>query len=166
MARLNKADNIAYNKVYKEKNRDLIRAKARVHYALNIDKQRERNRIKAKKSAVRICLYRKQYRLVNKEKISAQDKLYCKNNRAKLNAKEAKRRFAKQQATPIWLNAEQLKAIESIYIEATELSWLSEGGLEVDHIIPLKGENVSGLHVPWNLQILPAFLNRSKGNRI
>jgi hypothetical protein len=39
-------------------------------------------------------------------------------------------------------------------------------GYEVDHIIPLKGRNVSGLHVLENLQYIPAELNRSKGNRV
>lgn len=63
-------------------------------------------------------------------------------------------------ATPPWVDADQL---ESIYIEAWRLRQLTGIPFEVDHIVPVAGETVSGLHVPWNLQIIPAGTNARKG---
>ena len=62
------------------------------------------------------------------------------------------------QATPPWLNEQQVDRMREIYA-ATPI------GYHVDHIVPLKGDIVSGLHVPWNLQHMPAGPNMSKGNR-
>jgi len=106
------------------------------------------------------------YRQENKEKRKSINKIWTKTNSAKCNANLAKRRAAKLKATPNWLTKDQLKEIEQFYIDAKECQWLSEDKLEVDHIVPLQGENVCGLHVPWNLRVIPASKNRSKKNKL
>jgi hypothetical protein len=71
-------------------------------------------------------------------------------------AKTAARRSSKMQRTPVWSD---LAKIRQIYAQARKV------GMVVDHIIPLQGKLVSGLHVPENLQIIPAIENMKKGNR-
>lgn len=68
-------------------------------------------------------------------------------------------------ATPAWLKAEDLAKIRGIYSEATRRSQESKVKHEVDHIVPLQGEGVCGLHVPWNLRILTKSENNRKGSK-
>ena len=65
----------------------------------------------------------------------------------------------KKRATPKWADIE---AIKEIYATARAMS--TDSIYHVDHIIPLKGKNVSGLHVEYNLQIIPARENLLKSN--
>lgn len=64
--------------------------------------------------------------------------------------------------TPPWANK---KAIAAIYAEARRRT--RETGVEhhVDHVIPLRGRTVSGLHVETNLRVVEAVINRRKHNR-
>jgi len=73
-----------------------------------------------------------------------------------------KRRHALMNASPAWAN---YNAIESIYEECARISFMNEVPHEVDHIIPLQGKNVCGLHIAENLQIITKTVNRQKSNR-
>jgi len=96
---------------------------------------------------------------------SLKSTMWAKKNPDKANALKAKRNAAKMLRTPVWLNSTHLKAIHEFYRQASELSIATGIQHHVDHIVPLRGKNVSGLHVPWNLQILTASENSAKNNR-
>ena len=85
--------------------------------------------------------------------------------RQKNSRKAAKRRTKILVQTPPWLTKEQREEIINLYQEAAALTKHTGTQHEVDHIVPLRGKNVSGLHVPWNLQILTEQENRQKSNK-
>lgn len=78
----------------------------------------------------------------------------------------AKYRFRKAKASPAWLTEDQFSEMENFYIHAKDCSVVTGEVYHVDHIIPLAGKNVCGLHVPWNLQIIPADMNFKKKNKV
>ena len=75
-----------------------------------------------------------------------------------------RRRF--RLATPKWLTAEQRLEIRLKYRLAIELSRSTGVRHAVDHIIPLQGDSVCGLHVPWNLTVLTQDENLKKSNKL
>jgi len=92
--------------------------------------------------------------------------LWAKNNPDKHNAKYAKRRASKLQRTPAWLTLDDKLLIEAKYATAKWLSGVVGVPYHVDHIYPLAGNEVSGLHVPNNLCVLLGTENLSKGNKL
>ena len=64
--------------------------------------------------------------------------------------------------TPSWADTE---AIETIYRQAQRMTKETGVPHDVDHVIPLQGKLVSGLHVVENLAVIPRFANRSKSNK-
>lgn len=87
-------------------------------------------------------------------------------NKDKNARKQMERVARKLNATPSWLTKEQREEIDQLYWLAKDLRSVSGQDYHVDHIVPLKGKNVCGLHVPWNLQVLPSDLNLSKSNKL
>jgi 5-methylcytosine-specific restriction endonuclease McrA len=134
----------------------------------------------AKKNPAKVALYKANYiknnrkkvnaantkwRLENKERASQLVISWQKNNRPKMNSIAMKRHAAKLKRTPAWLTDLHIQQIQMFYDVACSLK--VEFGIEmaVDHIVPLQGKNVSGLHVPWNLQVITKSENSRKGNR-
>lgn len=86
---------------------------------------------------------------------------YYERNRIVYIEKDAHRRAKKLQATTLWGQ----ENISEFYKKAKELEALNVGTkYHVDHIVPLVGENVCGLHNHFNLQILTETENKRKGN--
>lgn len=86
----------------------------------------------------------------------------CKKHHAQSLADSAARRAGLSKATPKWADR---TAIQRIYSECLSASKRTGIRHEVDHIVPLNGRLVSGLHVHWNLQVIPASENRFKSNK-
>lgn len=102
------------------------------------------------------------FRGANREKRAAQTAEYRKANPGQNRAAVARWRAAVLRATPAWADQD---AITAVYVEAARLTDEQGRVYHVDHIVPLRGENVCGLHVAWNLQPLPASENCRKSNR-
>ena len=75
-----------------------------------------------------------------------------------------RRRF--RDATPKWLSPEQKMEIRLKYRLAIELSRATGVRHAVDHEVPLQGEDVCGLHVPWNLRVITQEENLKKSNKL
>jgi hypothetical protein len=142
---------------YYQKNAELVKEKRRQRYAKNPEKELADSRIRVA-----------EWRAVNPDKVKAQKplkKAYKQANPEKMTALLAKRRAAKLQRTPKWLSVDDFWLIEQAYEVAALRSKATNIAWHVDHIFPLQGELVSGLHVPTNLQVIPWFDNLSKANK-
>jgi hypothetical protein len=95
-------------------------------------------------------------------KIKISKKKWKQRNPHKVIANTAKRFASKLRATPAWANN---KAIEQVYMMARSMSDSTGVKWHVDHVVPLRGKNVCGLHVEHNLTFLPAAFNISKSNK-
>ena len=101
---------------------------------------------------------------INSEYVRAKHKEWKQVNASVVDAHRASYRAAKLCATPAWLTKEHTTQIKDFYWLSKDLTSISGQPYHVDHIVPLQGDSVCGLHVPWNLQVLPSDINISKSN--
>lgn len=97
-----------------------------------------------------------------KTKAANLQKLWQQNNRHKIRAYGMKRFAAKLRATPVWARQTEIESVYALAVFMTQATGLA---YQVDHIIPLQGRLVCGLHVHNNLQVLTQKENVSKLNR-
>ena len=77
-----------------------------------------------------------------------------------------RQQIAKRESTPRWLSSFQKNRIKLFY-KLAKLKTKKTGTLYVvDHIVPLRGKFVRGLHVPWNLQVISMVENSRKSNKV
>lgn len=89
-----------------------------------------------------------------------------KKNAGRVMAANAEYRASKLQRTPAWLTKDDMWLIKEAYELAQARTKLHGFSWHVDHIIPLKGKKVCGLHVPNNLQVIEGKINIMKNNKL
>jgi len=140
---INKERKLAYNTKYKQENAEKFEKYYKEYYKKNKDIYYKRCMKWARDNPERIKeLWRSYYQTDEGRK------RHC--------FQQAKRRAKQLNATPPWVDMEEIR---KIYINCPP-------GYHVDHIIPLNHPLMSGLHVPWNLQYLTALENIRKNNKI
>lgn len=87
---------------------------------------------------------------------------YLNEHRREIYVNNNVRRTRLAQATPPWVDMKEMKRV---YMDCAHITAATGVEHHVDHIVPIKGRIVCGLHVPWNLRVLPAKLNRQKSNK-
>ena len=152
------ADNAAYHKANKEK----INASKAAYYKANKEKIAAYRQANKEKIVARSTAYHKS----NREEINAKVAAWSKSNPDKINTNAANRRASKLQRTPDWLTPDDQLWIAWHYRHAKAMEEHTGIPHHVDHIHPMQGTIVSGLHVPINLQVIPASENLSKYNRL
>lgn len=138
------------SKEMNEKFHEERKAKKREHYRLNKEK---------------ILLKTKEKYKENKETFLRNNKKWADKNGHALALRNINRYRQIKKQTIKCLPNKYLLEMKDIYKKALEMTLATGTRWEVDHIIPIRGEKVSGLHVPWNLQVIKMSENRSKSNK-
>lgn len=138
-----------YDKLYRARTKEKRAAYAKAYYKIHADK------IKTQ---------------VKKQVVSPEVKKKCaakwrSKNRALCCFYAAQYLTAKLQRTPKWLTETHKAHILAYYQLAEACAGSFKMKMEVDHIVPLNGGIVSGLHVPWNMQVMTKSANASKSNK-
>ena len=152
---------LAWNKA----NADKAKQHSKKYRESHREQANERNRVWRQANPDRVARNNLVWQKANWDKYLDISASWKRRNRGHVNAKTKERRLSQIQRTPKWLTDQDFADIKKFYDLAHELSQAYGFPWHVDHIIPLKGKIVSGLHVVDNLQVIPGSENSRKGNR-
>lgn len=138
----------ARSKAYRQANAEAIRQKKAAAYLANIEQEREKRRAYSQQNMAQAIERAKRWKKLNPDKVTAST---------------VKRISWVKRATPAWAN--EFFIAEAYHIAKVRRETLG-GQWHVDHIIPLRGKTVCGLHVENNLQVIPAKVNLLKGAKL
>lgn len=165
-------DTVAFNKLSEAKDglayacRECTRAKAAAWRNANPDRDRAAKKRWAAVNADKIAEKGRRYYAENADKHKASCRKWAERNAPLVTARYARRRAMKRNATPEWLTAIDMALIQEFYDVAAAISMQTGIKHHVDHIHPLQGRGFNGLHVPWNLRVIPATDNHQKLNKL
>lgn len=172
----NRDERLKKAKFYADEHKVDRAARAREYYRKNKERIRAYFKLWFSENKARMYARAKQYRLSHKDQQKALMTAWLKENldyvkrknaewrqenKGKVNLYSMRRKAAKIKAIPCWRNdffIEEAYDLAQLRTKATGFEW------HVDHIIPLQGKTVCGLHVENNLQVIPASQNQSKSN--
>jgi hypothetical protein len=138
------------NKKYGEANKEIISIKKKKYYLDNRERILEKN---------------KAYNKLNRKKVSKIEAEWRHNNKGRVASNIRRYQLSKIKRTPKWLTKDDLWLIKEAYELAALRTRMFGYPWHVDHIVPLNGKSVSGLHVIENLQVIPGVENFIKMNK-
>lgn len=154
-----------YQKEYAQRNREKAYARVKEWRANNPELWTEQTKRYAKKHPEKVVAKTLRWKDKNPERAAEVSKKTREKNKARVVANKAAYRAGKTNRTPAWLSDFDKLKIKCIYSIATMLTKENKEPWHVDHVIPLHGKTVSGLHVPSNLWFIRGEENHLKNNK-
>lgn len=148
----NRAEKLEAVRKYREVSKEAINSARRLKKAV----------VRQRKLEAKQADHDSHVRIYRKKQCARRSNDYRLRNMSYYAEAASKRRAVARQADPLWANA----ALIQLLYETRQYLTEQTGELwHIDHVVPLQGRNVCGLHVHFNLRVVPAKVNLAKGNK-